>query len=110
MTKESAARILDPETSRDELWKYEADTRIEACNEACRMGADALRAQQERENPMTNADRIRAMRDEELALWLCDLFSADTCYTHCPGYDFCYDPYGKSNGLKKWLQQPAEEG
>ena len=111
MTREEAARILDPETSRDELWKYEADTRIEACNEACRMGADALRAQQERENPkpVTNADRIRAMSDEELAVWLCDLFSVDTCYTHCPGYDFCNDAGGLSNGLKKWLQQPAEE-
>ena len=60
--------------------------------------------------PMTNADRIRSMRDEELAVWLCGLFSANTCVTHCPGYDFCYDSYGKSNGLKKWLQQPAEEG
>ena len=59
--------------------------------------------------PMTNADRIRTMSNEELAVWLCDLFSVDTCYTHCPGYDFCYDPYGKSNGLKKWLQQAAEE-
>ena len=112
MTREEAARILDPETTRDELWKYEADTRIEACNEACRMGADALRAQQERENPkpITNAERIRAMSDVELALWLCDLFSVDTCYTHCPGCDFCNAAGGLSNGLKKWLQQPAEEG
>lgn len=72
----------------------------------------ALRAQQERENPklITNAERIRAMSDEELALWLCDLFSVDTCYTHCPGCDSCNDAGGLSNGLKKWLQQPAEEG
>ena len=73
--------------------------------------AAALRAQQERENPkqITNADRIRAMSDEELAVWLCDLFSVDTCYTHCPGCDFCSNAGGLSNGLKKWLQQPAEE-
>ena len=59
---------------------------------------------------ITNADRIRAMSDEELAVWLCDLFSVDTCYTHCPGCDSCNDAGGKSNGLKQWLQQPAEEG
>ena len=58
----------------------------------------------------TNADRIRAMSDEELAVWLCDLFSVDTCYTHCPGCDSCTDAGGLSNGLKKWLLQPAEEG
>ena len=57
----------------------------------------------------TNADRIRAMSDEELAVWLYDLFSVDTCYTHCPGFDFCNDADGESNGLKKWLQKPAEE-
>ena len=60
--------------------------------------------------PMTNGDRLRAMSDEELAVWLCDLFSVDTCYTHCPGCDSCNDADGTSNGLKKWLQQPAEEG
>ena len=59
--------------------------------------------------PMTNGDRIRAMSDEELAVWLCDLFSVDTCYTHCPGCDSCNDAGGLSNGLKKWLQQPAKE-
>ena len=58
----------------------------------------------------TNADRIRAMSDEEMSVWLCGLFSVLTCYTHCPGCDFCNDADGESNGLKKWLQQPAEEG
>ena len=51
MTTEEAIKILDPETTRDELWEYDAGTYIEACNKACRMGADALRANQERENP-----------------------------------------------------------
>ena len=112
MTREEAARLLDPETTWYELWKHEEEMSLAACNEACRMGADALRAQQEREHPkqITNADRIRAMSDEELAVWLCDLFSVDTCYTHCPGCDSCNDAGGLSNGLKKWLQQPAEEG
>ena len=63
-----------------------------------------------RTEPITNADRIRAMSDEELAVWLCGLFSVLTCYTHCPGCDLCNDSDEESNGLKKWLQQPAEEG
>lgn len=46
MTIEEAARILDPETSRDALWEYEEGDRLEACNEACRVAAAALRAQQ----------------------------------------------------------------
>lgn len=46
MTKEEATRILDPETSRDALWKYEDNgDRLEACNEACRVACAALRAQ-----------------------------------------------------------------
>lgn len=42
-------------------------------HEAARMAISALRAQQERENPQpsTNADRIRAMDDEKLAIFLC---------------------------------------
>ena len=108
MTREEAARILDPETSRDELWKYEADTRIEACNEACRMGADALRAQQERENPkpMTNADRIRAMRDEEMAdmLWKTGRNYRAICADPVVDYNEQHEH------LIDWLQQPAEEG
>lgn len=106
MTGEEAARILDPETSRDELWKYEADTRIEACNEACRMGADALRAQKEREHPMTNADRIRAMSDEELA-WELMLWRCEAVAKH-HGIESQY-PDTQSTILG-WLQQPAEEG
>lgn len=69
MTKESAARILDPETSWDELRKYDVDTLLEACNEACRMGADALREQQDRENPKPlTLDELRQMDGEPV--WL----------------------------------------
>ena len=79
MTREEAARILDPETSRDELWKYDADTRIEACNEACRMGADALRAQQERENPKPlTPDELKEMDGEPV--WIIPL-CVDTGWT-----------------------------
>lgn len=49
------------------------------------------------EKPMTNADRIRAMTDEELAEWA--LYKADEI-----GREY-NDSY---LGLIKWLQQPAE--
>lgn len=45
ITEKEAARILDPETSRDALWEYEEEDRLEACNEACRVAAAVLRAQ-----------------------------------------------------------------
>lgn len=50
MTREEAAKILDPETSRDAFCKYVGEHSFmeacEACNEACRIAAAALRAQQ----------------------------------------------------------------
>lgn len=49
MTREEAALILDPETSRDALLPYESqEERIAICEEACRLGAAALREQEER--------------------------------------------------------------
>lgn len=45
--------------------------------------------------PITNADRIRAMSDEELATWL-----------EYEGGGACAEVYG----WLEWLQRPAEEG
>ena len=50
--------------------------------------------------PMTNADRIRSMNDEEL-----DCFLHKVTY----GMDECPYEYGSEKALE-WLQQPAEEG
>lgn len=44
--------------------------------------------------PMTNADRIRAMTDEEMAKWL-EYEGGGACAEVC--------------GWLNWLQQPAEE-
>ena len=58
--------------------------------------------------PMTNADRIRAMSDEELAKFICA--RVENCSApRCPGAGLCVLGDGYSNGVKKWLQQPAEE-
>ena len=45
--------------------------------------------------PQTNADRIRSMSDEELAICLYEI-----------GYD---GGWGAPEGTLEWLQQPAEE-
>lgn len=48
MTKEEAARILDPKTTAIELRKYgDGDAQIKACDEACRIAAAALREQKD---------------------------------------------------------------
>ncbi len=52
--------------------------------------------------PPTNADRIRAMSDNELAKYLCGLTYCCEC-EHRNNCD-CND------GYLKWLQQPAKEG
>ena len=58
-------------------------------------------------DPKTNADRIRSMTDDELAEFLCEF---NGCYSDkCPGVELCEFGGGLANGLKKWLQQPAEE-
>lgn len=55
---------------------------------------------------MTNADRIRAMRDEELAKLLLDGCRGSKCDSQPQ------NEYGSVNCFEcriKWLQQPAEE-
>ena len=48
--------------------------------------------------PLTNADRVRAMSDEELAAW---------AINEAPKIGFRYT--SSETGLLKWLKQPAEE-
>lgn len=55
----------------------------------------------------TNGDRIRAMSDEKLAEFLCDISYDCEC---CPGWALCTVTKGDGNGVFKWLQQPAEGG
>ena len=66
----------------------------------------------ENHKPMTNADRIRAMGDEELAGWMLNGISADPC-DYCPhnNYDCDGSCRGKADAetIVAWLQQPAEE-
>ena len=57
----------------------------------------------------TNADRIRAMSDEELAEFLCDFRGCDTdenTCIGCKGEQYCRTGHA---GTTEWLKQPAEE-
>ena len=63
---------------------------------------------------MTNADRIRAMSDEELAKWILDGVSSDACdYCGHKNEEFCDGSPCRGAQDKDviiaWLQQPAEE-
>ena len=56
----------------------------------------------------TNADRIRAMSDEELAAWIAGMSTICEC---CAELNECGSPRGFnrcSHGVKDWLKQPAE--
>ena len=62
--------------------------------------------------PMTNADRIRDMSDEELAEFL-KRVHVDPCSACCDNLYWCRrnnapEPVCKNHFLE-WLQQPAEE-
>ena len=56
---------------------------------------------------MTNADRIRSMTDEELALWICSVYDIEEENGKfingiiIPGY--------APHDIEEWLQQPAED-
>lgn len=58
--------------------------------------------------PYTNADRIRAMNDDELATML---FDYKECNKNCimSSGKHCYEICEEESVILKWLQQPAEE-
>lgn len=74
--------------------------------DALDMAIAALREQEGKDTYVpTNADRIRAMSDEELAEFLWDFNLADVSTVKMGEFG----PHMFRNRLKEWLQQPAEE-
>lgn len=65
-----------------------------------------------RTEPITNADRIRAMSDKELAEFLTCINCQDCAFSHgwrCqPDRDYYSDFEKCEEGRKRWLQQLAE--
>ena len=60
--------------------------------------------------PQTNADRIRAMSDKELAHWINLNADDDFAYEHCCSAEWRKTPCNNKcvACLAEWLKQPAE--
>lgn len=65
--------------------------------------------------PMTNADRIRSMTDEELADFMSEHSIEDFCYLICGGDCKAVATFNKTSGQRcreivaNWLKQPYKE-
>lgn len=88
------------------------------CSPVCALFGDCVTAfeLQKKANVRTNADRIRAMTDEEIAEWVCENGAIKTpCDIICGGDCNAVATLKKSGDaackeiVMKWLQQPAEE-
>ena len=85
------------------------DSRYTILREALDMAVKALEDVTDKNvGKMTNADRIRAMSDKELAELMRSMMDCDSCGNmfsfKCDGnYEHC------SSVCLKWLQKPAEE-
>ena len=58
---------------------------------------------------MTNADRIRSMTNEELAMFLCNFRSCNADEYICEGCKAAKYCRAGHTGTIEWLQKPAEE-
>ena len=69
--------------------------------------ADIFQKTYTEDKPKTNADRIRAMSDEELAEFIdrCEMNDIDYAKTFC---DLCNGQYECDQCRLDWLKQPAE--
>lgn len=59
---------------------------------------DEIRLYQCKKGPITNADRIRSMSDEDMAIELINTI-----------FDLCEDGVPREDYVLNWLKQPAEE-
>ena len=74
----------------------------DVCEECRFVDAKLTRASNWKPMPQTNADRIRAMSDEELA----DLLYNDPM---CKVQSYCSE-YGCQDCILDWLKQPVKDG
>lgn len=63
--------------------------------------------QPKKQNHATNADRIRAMRDEELAEFIAYSTSCETCVVRKGGSDECHNT-NCSTAWLDWLKEEAK--
>ena len=90
-------------------------TRIHKTERSCgiaRATCPRCRGTGQKEVPMTNADRIRAMSDRELATLIYNGISSDPC-DYCENSGYCDGTPCKGKAseeiIANWLKQPAEE-
>ena len=110
MTRYEAIKILEYPVKK---WSMEWDEREDGLSyyEALDMAISALRQQEhfrdltKKVDPLTNAQKIRSMSDEELAEFLWDFNRADVSTVKMGKFG----PHMFRYRLKEWLQQPAEE-
>lgn len=87
------------------------------CSPVCALFGDCVTAfeSQKKANVRTNADRIRAMSDEEIAEYVCRNSINTLCDIICGGECNAISTLKRSGDwackeiVMKWLQQPAEE-
>ena len=82
-------------------WNFEGKACLRPIDEICPMTNIASQGKLQ-----TNADRIRAMSDEELAEFLSEYQFCDMCDEGC---DACTYHGECDKRLLDWLKQPAEE-
>jgi len=69
---------------------------------------DCVKGDKWEERPLTNADKIRAMTDEELAKWFCDKVSCGCeCLALCRNCG--RDDKSCSQAWLNWLKQEVQE-
>ena len=82
--------------------KYEHD------GDCCNMGAEQYMCKCKQLcgciAPLTNADRIRGMSDDELHVFLCGIAATNGC-GGCLVQEYCYADH---NGFADWLKKPWE--
>ena len=59
-------------------------------------------------SPITNADRIRAMSDEELAVWMVQWTDCYECVARTRGC--CQSDESCASSICNWLKQEADNG
>lgn len=125
MTREEAAKILDPETTLDTYAKisyyggFEGENVWQdAVNEACRMGAEALRAldAQEKQESFGEWISVKDRLPEPNVIVLCctnkGYVDTDSFGRHSKVFLKCDDMEGKVGQVIAWMPmpEPPEEG
>ena len=105
MTREEAIKVLRTESVELGGNAVSVCRFLEALDMAVKALEDVTDKDVGKNEPLTNAQKIRSMSDEELAEFLWDFNLADVSTVKMGEFG----PHMFRYRLKEWLQQPAEE-